>query len=175
MTVSTFCDPIILLRTLTYFLFLSNSLFLSQLLSNRRSLTAMLTSTARTPRIVDSNPPQGTFPFFRMLCCVSKHQAGVDIQDSYSGNGRPRTALAYSTTEIDAYIHTYIHTHTYIYTHIYTYIHTYTYTHMHTYIHTHTHNTYIHTYTHTHTYIHTHTYTHMRTYINYRVDNALTK
>jgi hypothetical protein len=71
MTVSTFCDPIILLRTLTYFLILSNSTLLNQLLSNRRSSTVMLSYTARIPRIVDSKPPRGTFLFFRVLCCVS--------------------------------------------------------------------------------------------------------
>ena len=107
MTVSTFCDPIILLWTLTYFLFLSNSLFLSQLLSNRHSLTAMLTSTARTPRIVDSNPPEGTFPFFRMLCCVGKRHA--TSRSPVQGSQQTSTFT--------------IHTHTYTHTHIRAYVH----------------------------------------------------
>ena len=138
--VSTFYNPIILVRRFTYFLILSNSLFLSRLLSNRRSVTAMLTSTARTPRIVDSNPAQVTFPFFHVLCCVGKRLAmgrspvqgsqqtsKFKIPNPETGDPGPNWPIA-----PQRYVHTYTHT----------YIHTYA----HTYIHTHTINT--HTYTH---------------------------
>ena len=167
MTASTFCDPIILQRTLTYFLVLSNSHFPSQPSGNKRSLTAMLSSTAKIPRIVDSNPPRSAFPFFRALCCIAKRHAmrRSPVQGSQQTSttrsltwktGDPGVSLDYTphkTTNIHTHTHNRarasIHTYAYIYTYIHTYIHIHTYTYIHTYI-QHIRNTYIYAYIHTH-------------------------
>ena len=178
MTASTFCDPIILQRTLTYFLVLSNSHFPSQPSGNKRSLTAMLSSTAKIPRIVDSNPPRSAFPFFRALCCIAKRHAmrRSPVQGSQQTSttrsltwktGDPGVSLDYTphkTTNIHTHTHNRARASIHTYAYIYTYIHTYIYIHTHTYIHTY--NTYvIHTYMHTYIHIYN-TYLIIHTYIH---------